>query len=92
MQTAKELTVPYRSANPATKKVFKTFPEPTDQEMTDASAKADNAKNCSIKAGDRPQYFQWRPTSRRPTAWEATRMPFYTEIYPKPRQRISEEN
>src|SRR6202789_3979503 len=43
MQTAKELTVPYRSVNPATGEVLKTFKEHTDQEMMDALAAADKA-------------------------------------------------
>src|ERR1700736_4942612 len=42
-RTTKELTVPYRSVNPATGEVLKTFTEHTDQEMMDALAKADNA-------------------------------------------------
>src|SRR6202000_2186289 len=42
-RTAKELTVPYRSVNPATGEVLKTFPEHTDQEMMDALATADRA-------------------------------------------------
>src|SRR5579859_3464413 len=42
-RTAKELTVPYRSVNPATGEVLKTFPEHTDQEMMDALATADKA-------------------------------------------------
>src|ERR1700677_171346 len=43
MQTAKELTVPYRSVNPATGEVLKTFTEHTDREMIDALATADKA-------------------------------------------------
>jgi succinate-semialdehyde dehydrogenase/glutarate-semialdehyde dehydrogenase len=39
----KELNVPYRSVNPATGEVLKTFPEHTDQEMMDALATADKA-------------------------------------------------
>jgi succinate-semialdehyde dehydrogenase/glutarate-semialdehyde dehydrogenase len=35
--------VPYRSANPATVEVLKTFTEHTDQEMMDALATADKA-------------------------------------------------
>ena len=35
--------MPYRSVNPATGEVLKTFTEHTDQEMMDALAKADNA-------------------------------------------------
>jgi succinate-semialdehyde dehydrogenase / glutarate-semialdehyde dehydrogenase len=42
-KTAKEPTVPYRSVNPATGEVLKTFPEHTDQEMLDALAAADRA-------------------------------------------------
>jgi succinate-semialdehyde dehydrogenase / glutarate-semialdehyde dehydrogenase len=42
-KTAKEPTVPYRSVNPATGEVLKTFPEHTDQEMLDALATADRA-------------------------------------------------
>src|ERR1700723_4698990 len=42
-RTAKELTVPYRSVNPATGEVLKTFTEHTDQEMMDALATADKA-------------------------------------------------
>jgi hypothetical protein len=40
---AKELTVPYRSVNPATGEVLKTFTEHTDQEMMEALATADKA-------------------------------------------------
>jgi succinate-semialdehyde dehydrogenase/glutarate-semialdehyde dehydrogenase len=40
---AKEVTVPYRSVNPATGEVLKTFSEHTDQAMMDALAKADEA-------------------------------------------------
>src|ERR1700677_2658738 len=43
MQTAKELTVPYRSVNPATGEVLKTFAQHTDQEMMEALATADKA-------------------------------------------------
>ena len=43
MRTAKELTVPYRSVNPATGEILKTFSEHTDQEMMDALATADKA-------------------------------------------------
>src|ERR1700728_4699782 len=43
MRTAKELTVPYRSVNPATGEALKTFTEHTDQEMMDALATADKA-------------------------------------------------
>jgi succinate-semialdehyde dehydrogenase/glutarate-semialdehyde dehydrogenase len=39
---AKELKVPYRSVNPATGEVLKTFTEHTDHEMMNALAKADN--------------------------------------------------
>jgi succinate-semialdehyde dehydrogenase/glutarate-semialdehyde dehydrogenase len=42
-RTAKELTVPYRSVNPATGEVLKTFTEHTDQEMMNALATADKA-------------------------------------------------
>jgi succinate-semialdehyde dehydrogenase/glutarate-semialdehyde dehydrogenase len=42
-RTAKELTVPYRSVNPATGEVLKTFTEHTDQEMMGALATADKA-------------------------------------------------
>src|SRR5437879_2162844 len=42
-RTAKELAVPYRSVNPATGEVLKTFTEHTDQEMMDALATADKA-------------------------------------------------
>src|SRR5580658_1953275 len=42
-RTAKELTVPYRSVNPATGEVLNTFTEHTDQEMMDALATADKA-------------------------------------------------
>jgi len=42
-RTAKELTVPYRSVNPATGEVLKTFTEHTDQDMMDALATADKA-------------------------------------------------
>jgi succinate-semialdehyde dehydrogenase / glutarate-semialdehyde dehydrogenase len=42
-QSEKELSVPYRSVNPATGEVLKIFTEHTDQEMMDALAKADNA-------------------------------------------------
>jgi succinate-semialdehyde dehydrogenase/glutarate-semialdehyde dehydrogenase len=42
-RTAKELTVPYRSVNPATGEVLKTFTEHTDHEMMDALATADKA-------------------------------------------------
>jgi acyl-CoA reductase-like NAD-dependent aldehyde dehydrogenase len=42
-RTAKELTVPYSSVNPATGEVLKTFTEHTDQEMMDALATADKA-------------------------------------------------
>jgi acyl-CoA reductase-like NAD-dependent aldehyde dehydrogenase len=42
-QTAKELTVPYRSVNPATGEVLKTVTEHTDQEMFDALATVDEA-------------------------------------------------
>jgi succinate-semialdehyde dehydrogenase / glutarate-semialdehyde dehydrogenase len=41
-QHAKELKVPYRSVNPATGEVLKTFTEHTDHEMMNALAKADN--------------------------------------------------
>ena len=41
--TAKELIVPYRSVNPTTGEILRTFIEHTDQEMMDALAKADNA-------------------------------------------------
>jgi succinate-semialdehyde dehydrogenase / glutarate-semialdehyde dehydrogenase len=40
---AREPTVPYRSVNPATGEVLKTFTEHTDQEVMDALAKADSA-------------------------------------------------
>src|SRR5580704_3836936 len=43
MRTAKELTVPYRSVNPATGEVLKTFTQHSDQEVMDALAKADDA-------------------------------------------------
>jgi succinate-semialdehyde dehydrogenase/glutarate-semialdehyde dehydrogenase len=43
MRTAKELTVSYRSVNPATGEVLKTYAEHTDQEMMDALATADKA-------------------------------------------------
>jgi acyl-CoA reductase-like NAD-dependent aldehyde dehydrogenase len=39
----KEPTVPYRSVNPATGEVLKTFPEHTDEQMWSALAKADKA-------------------------------------------------
>src|ERR1700733_11357403 len=39
----RSLPVPYRSVNPATGDVLKTFTEHTDQEMMDALAKADSA-------------------------------------------------
>jgi acyl-CoA reductase-like NAD-dependent aldehyde dehydrogenase len=42
-RTAKELNVPYRSVNPATGEVLKTFTEHTDQEMMEALATADEA-------------------------------------------------
>src|SRR6202042_2317995 len=42
-RTTKELIVPYRSVNPATGEVLKTFTEHTDQEMMDALATADKA-------------------------------------------------
>src|ERR1700684_1520309 len=42
-RTAKKLTVPYRSVNPATGEVLKTFAQHTDQEMMDALATADKA-------------------------------------------------
>jgi succinate-semialdehyde dehydrogenase / glutarate-semialdehyde dehydrogenase len=42
-RSAKELTVPYRSINPATGEVLKTFTEHTDQEMMEALASADKA-------------------------------------------------
>jgi succinate-semialdehyde dehydrogenase / glutarate-semialdehyde dehydrogenase len=42
-RTAKELTVPYRSVNPATGEVLKTFTEHTYQGMMDALAHADKA-------------------------------------------------
>jgi delta 1-pyrroline-5-carboxylate dehydrogenase len=42
-RTAKELTVPYRSVNPATGEVLKTFTEHTDQEVMAALATADKA-------------------------------------------------
>jgi delta 1-pyrroline-5-carboxylate dehydrogenase len=42
-RTAKELTVPYRSVNPATGEVLKTFTEHTDQKMMEALATADKA-------------------------------------------------
>jgi succinate-semialdehyde dehydrogenase / glutarate-semialdehyde dehydrogenase len=38
-----ELTVPYRSVNPATGEILKTFTEHTDEEMMDALTKAHNA-------------------------------------------------
>src|SRR5271163_3201333 len=38
-----EPTVPYRSVNPATGEVLKTFPEHTDEQMWSALAKADKA-------------------------------------------------
>src|SRR6202453_2918350 len=42
-RTAKELPVPYRSVNPATGEVLKTFTEHTDEQMWSALAKADGA-------------------------------------------------
>jgi acyl-CoA reductase-like NAD-dependent aldehyde dehydrogenase len=42
-RTAKELTVPYRSVNPATGEVLKTFTEHSDEDMMDALATADKA-------------------------------------------------
>src|ERR1700674_2296807 len=42
-RNAKELTVPYRSVNPATGDILKTFTEHTDQEVIDALATADRA-------------------------------------------------
>src|SRR5580658_6777122 len=51
MRTAKELIVPYRSVNPATGEVLKTFTEHTDQEMMDALATADKA---FVSWGTRP--------------------------------------
>ena len=39
----KELTVPYRSVNPATGELLKTFPEHTNEQMWTALSKADNA-------------------------------------------------
>src|ERR1700733_9842835 len=49
----RSLPVPYRSVNPATGDVLKTFTEHTDQEMMDALAKADSAfaswAACSIE-------------------------------------------
>jgi succinate-semialdehyde dehydrogenase/glutarate-semialdehyde dehydrogenase len=42
-QTAKELIVPYRSVNPATGEILKTFAEHTDQEVAQALATADKA-------------------------------------------------
>ena len=42
-RSAKELTVLYRSVNPATGEVLKTFTEHTDQEMMGALATADKA-------------------------------------------------
>src|ERR1700677_2669938 len=42
-QNAKELIVPYRSVNPATGEVLKTFAEHTDQEVAQALATADKA-------------------------------------------------
>src|ERR1700761_5226902 len=42
-QLLKELTVPYRSVNPATGEVLKTFTEHTDQQMMEALATADKA-------------------------------------------------
>src|SRR6202453_4507484 len=42
-RTAKELPVPYRSVNPATGEVLKTFAEHTDQEMMEALSTADKA-------------------------------------------------
>ena len=42
-QTAKEPIVPYRSVNPATGEVLKTFAEHTDQEVAQALATADKA-------------------------------------------------
>src|SRR3984885_9557250 len=50
-QNAKELAVPYRSVNPATGEVLKTFTEHTDQEMMDALATADKA---FVSWGTRP--------------------------------------
>src|SRR6202167_426116 len=50
-RTAKEFTVPYRSVNPATGEVLKTFTEHTDQEMFDALATADKA---FVSWGGRP--------------------------------------
>ena len=43
MRSAKEPTVPYRSVNPATGEVLKTFTEHTDQDMMNALATADKA-------------------------------------------------
>src|ERR1700721_1822495 len=52
-RTARSLPVPYRSVNPATGEILKTFTEHTDQEMMDALAKADSAfvswAACSIE-------------------------------------------
>jgi succinate-semialdehyde dehydrogenase/glutarate-semialdehyde dehydrogenase len=42
-RTVEELTVPYRSVNPATGEILKTFTEHTDEEMMDALTQADNA-------------------------------------------------
>ena len=42
-RTAKDLTVPYSSVNPATGEVLKTFTEHTDQEVMAALATADKA-------------------------------------------------
>jgi succinate-semialdehyde dehydrogenase / glutarate-semialdehyde dehydrogenase len=39
----KEINVPYRSVNPATGELLKTFPEHTDRQVTDALAAADRA-------------------------------------------------
>lgn len=42
-RSAREFTVPYRSVNPATGEVPKTFSQNTDQHMMDALASADRA-------------------------------------------------
>jgi hypothetical protein len=55
--------VPYRSANPATGELLKTFVEHTDQEMMEALATADKAQRtgkmdhvdyCGLEAQPRP--------------------------------------
>jgi len=43
VSSSKELSVPYRSVNPATGELLKTFPEHTDEQMCNALATADKA-------------------------------------------------